>query len=396
MDMLTEIPAERASVFDPPSEFATLPPVNRLAYPDGHLGWLVTGHAAARVVLADPRFSARRELRHAPVRSSLMGDPDQPAPPGLFSNMDPPDHTRYRRLLAGQFTARRMRDLELRIRRIAEDHLDAMAACGPEIDLVASYALPIPSLVICELLGVPYADHAFFQREAATAIRFDVAVDEARAASRALYGYLLELVRRKRVEPGDGLIDGLVAAGELTEEELANIALLLLVAGHETTANMIGLGVFALLEHPAQLAALRADPALTDTAVDELLRYLTILHLGAPFRAALVDVELEGRLIRAGETVTIALPAADRDPAVFPDPDVLRLDRPEAGRHLAFGHGVHLCLGHQLARQELKIACTALFGRFPRLELAVPAAAVTLRPASPVLGVERLPVFLGE
>ncbi|MFC4949351.1 cytochrome P450 [Pseudonocardia sp. GCM10023141] len=392
MQTLTEIPARRPSVFDPPSELARLRPVTRLVYPDGHLGWLVTGHAEARTVLADPRFSVRQELRHPPIRSIRVGDATAPARPGWFANMDAPEHTHYRRLLLSQFTARRIRELEPRITAIAHAHLDAMVAAGPPVDLVAAYGLPIPSLVICELLGVPYADHGFFQEQAARAIRLDAAPEESGAAMQALYDYVHGLVRAMRADPGDGLLGGLVAAGELTDEELANIALILLVAGHGTTANMIGLGVFALLEHPVQLAALRADPALLDPAVDELLRYLTILHLGAPFRAALADVELGGRLIRAGETVTISLPAADRDPAVFADPDALRLGRPGANRHLAFGYGMHLCLGHQLAKLELRIAFAALLDRFPGLRLAVGPEAIKLRPSVAVLGVEALPV----
>ncbi|NUW33943.1 cytochrome P450 [Nonomuraea sp. SMC257] len=380
---------------DPRSPFAPPPelerqraarPLARLAFPDGHVGWLVTGYDLARAILADSRFSARPELRHSPLARPNVrpGGHDRPPAPGWFPSMDPPDHTRYRRLLTGQFTVRRMRRLEPRITEIVADRLDAMAAAGPPADLVAAFALPVPSLVICELLGVPYDDHAFF--EAQTAVIVDMDNDETRAmnALGALAGYLGELVRRKRAQPADDLLGDLIAAGDLTDEELANIALLLLVAGHETTANMLSLGVLALLRHPDQLAALRADATLTDNAVEELMRYLTILHLGAPNRAALEDVEIGGSLIRAGETVVMALPAVNRDPARFPDPGTLRLDRAGAGRHLGFGQ--------QLARMEMRIGFRALFERFPALRLAVPAEEVPLRENALVYGAWRLPV----
>jgi cytochrome P450 len=290
-------------------------------------------------------------------------------------------------MLTSQFTVRRMKLLEPRVERIVADHLDAMAAAGPPADLVSTFALPVPSLVICELLGVPYADHAMFQRYTATITAMASRPEETRAAMRALAVYLAGLVRRMRANPGDDLLGGLIAEGELTDEELAGIGLVLLVAGHETTANMIGLGVLALLRDPGQVAALRAAPAL---AVEELLRYLTIIQYGV-VRAALEDVELDGCLIRQGETVTLALPAANRDPVAFGDPDMLRLDRANARHHLTFGHGVHQCLGQQLARVEMRIAYTALFDRFPGLGLAIPAERVQLRDAF-IYGVAELPV----
>ncbi|GAA2210214.1 cytochrome P450 [Nonomuraea monospora] len=364
--------------FDPPAELRGLPAMSRMEFADGHLGWLATTAEAARAVLADPRFSARRELKHAPVRFTTPGGTGRPAPPGFFGAMDPPEHTRYRRLLTGQFTLRRMRLLEPRIERIAADHLDAMAAAGPPVDLVSAYALPIPSMVICELLGVPYADHEFFQSRSLQLVTLggDVA-----GATADLAGYLGELVRRKRAEPADDLISGLI--GDLTDEELANVAMLLLVAGHETTANMLALGVLALLERGI---------AYEEGLVEELLRWLSILQFGAPTRAAREDVEVAGVLVRAGETVAMSLPMINRDPGVFEDPDALDPRREEARRHLSFGHGVHQCLGQQLARVELRIGYGALFERFPRLRLAVPAGEVPLKRDSAVFGVACLPV----
>lgn len=386
--------------FTPPPELARLRaehPVFPLAFPDGHIGWLVTGHDIARLVLSDSRFSTRPELKHSPLGPMpVPGGPGRPAAPGWFINMDPPEHTRYRRLLTGQFTVRRMRAWEPRIRRIVEEHLDAMAAAGPPADLVRCFALPIPSLVICQLLGVPYADHGFFQDHAITLARGSSAQEHVTAALTELTRYLRELVTAKRTVPGDDLVGGLIIETDLTDEELTNIALILLIAGHETTANMLALGTFALLTHPERLAAFRADPSLDGVALEELLRYLSIIHLGAPNRSAREDVELAGRLIRQGETVTLSVPAADFDPNVFDDPDNLRWDRSNARQHLAFGHGVHQCLGQQLARIEMRIAYRALFERFPSLQLAVPTVEVPRRDEAVVYGVWRLPVTWDE
>ncbi|TDD18643.1 cytochrome P450 [Nonomuraea diastatica] len=382
MRLPTERHPERP--FDPPAELRGLPAMSRLEFADGHLGWLAATAAAARTVLGDPRFSARQEIKHVVTHSSRPGGPGQAAPPGFFGSMDPPEHTRYRRLLTGQFTVRRMRLLEPRIEQIAAGRLDAMTAAGPPADLVPAYALPIPSMVICELLGVPYADHDFFQERSSQL----VIPGGDPAAVGDLTAYLREQVRRKRSAPGDDLISGLIT--DLTDEELANVALLLLVAGHETTANMLALGVFALLEHGAPL------DEDSDDAVEELLRWLSVLHLGAPLRTALEDVEVAGELVRKGETVAVSLPVVNRDPSVHDDPEALRIDRGASSRtprrHLAFGHGVHQCLGQQLARIELRIGYRALFARFPGLRLAVPAAEVPLPHDATVYGVTSLPV----
>ncbi|MCP2167987.1 cytochrome P450 [Goodfellowiella coeruleoviolacea] len=385
--------------FDPPPElsrFRAEEPVRRLTYPDGHRGWLVSNHELSRTVLADTRFSSRMELRRTAVpRPGLTPLLGRPAAPGMFIAMDPPEHTRYRRLLTGQFTVRRMRLLEPRIEQIAEQHLDAMVQAGPPADLVAAYALPIPSLVICELLGVPYADRDVFQRDTATLLRLDATAEQVRAASESVGAFMADLVRHKRAEPADDLLSGLIATGELTDEELAGVSFLLLVAGHETTANMLALGAFALINHrdqghADQLAALCGDPTAAEHAVEELLRYLTIIQFGTT-RTALVDIHLGDQLIRAGETLTLALPSANRDPDKFADPDTLDLTRSAQG-HLAFGHGVHQCLGQQLARIEMRIGYRALFRRFPELRLAVPAEEVPLRHDMNIYGVHRLPV----
>ncbi|MBV8933597.1 MAG: cytochrome P450, partial [Kutzneria sp.] len=362
-------------------------PVHRLSFPDGTEGWLVNGHSVVREVLADARFSARHELRGVPADQR---DRVERAAPGFFVRMDPPEHTKYRRLLTGQFTVRRMNLLVPRIEEITEECLDAMRRKGPPVDLVGSFAVPIPSLVICELLGVPRADRARFQSHAATAFNLEATGGQVSGALTGINQFLGELVRRKRIEPADDLLSGLLASGELTDGEATAMAFLLLVAGHETTSNMLALGVYALLCHQDQLALLRAEPTRADAAVEELLRYLSIIQFGA-MRVALEDVELHGHVVRAGEALVLSLPAANRDPERFTDPDTLDLTRSAAG-HLAFGHGVHQCLGQQLARVQMRIGYTMLLRRFPRLRLAIPPEDVPLRHAMATYGVHRLPV----
>jgi cytochrome P450 len=368
--------------FDPLPELTALPPLSRLTYPDGHEGWVVTSHALVRKVLADPRFSARNELTHFPYPGG--GNNTQPAKPGAFGTMDPPNHTRYRRLLTGQFTVRRMRLLTEHIEKITAAHLDAMERQDPPVDLVQTLGQPVPAQVICELLGVPYADRARFMDDALALFRLG-APEEIGAAFGRVYAFVLELVRAKRTSPGDDMLSSLTNE-DPTDEELVNIGITLLGAGLDTTANMISLGAFALLSHPEQVAALRAEPA---TAVEELLRYLSVLP--GTVRAALEDVELAGQVIRAGESVTVSIPAANRDPEHFADPDTLELRRPTSG-HVAFGHGVHQCLGQQLARVELRVVLPALVSRFPSLRLAIPADEVPLRTDMLIYGVHSLPV----
>ncbi|MEQ4721010.1 cytochrome P450 [Nonomuraea sp. B19D2] len=385
------MPTRRQRPLDPPQElekWRAEAPVRRLRYADGHLGWLVTGYAAARAVMGDGRFSTRPELHH-PTTPQIGRHLAMRRPPAFFVRLDPPEHTRYRRLLTGQFTVRRMKVLEPRIAEITASTLDAMLRTGPPAELVRDFALPIPGLVICELLGVPYADRESFRRQSATLVALDVSTEQKQQAMNELNAYVRALVADKRARPGDDLISGLTSGGELTEEELAGVAMLLLVAGHETTANMLALGTFTLLGSPDQLAALRRDPALVPGAVEELLRYLTVVDFMV--RTALEDVELDGHTIKAGETVTVSLPAANRDPLRFADPGIMDITRDATG-HLTFGHGIHQCLGQQLARNEMRIALPALLDRLPGLRLAVPAEEVPMRSDMLVYGVHRLPV----
>ncbi|WP_327152101.1 cytochrome P450 [Nocardia sp. NBC_01329] len=303
--------------------------------------------------------------------------------------MDQPQHGRYRKPLASKFTARRMRLLTERIERITVDHLDAMEKAGPPTDLVTAFARPIPAVMICELLGVPYQDRGSFQENVESFMSGETSDEDLIAAVTATYDYLTALVAAKRTHPTDDVLSELTDT-DLTDDELRGMALVLLAAGLDTTANMLALGTFALLRHPEQLAALRADPALTDHAIEELLRYLSVAKTF--MRAALEDVELAGRTIEAGQVVVASFHTANRDPERFTDPHALDLHRRVDG-HLAFGHGAHLCLGAQLARVEMRVAFPALINRFPTLRLAVPAEEVALRPeTADIYGVKSLPI----
>ncbi|MFD5384358.1 cytochrome P450 [Streptomyces sp. NPDC127074] len=388
-------PTVRSCPFDPPEEYRALreqDPVVEVTFPDGATGWLVTRYEDVRAVLADPRFSSKVPLQRA--GGPDMNDAPTPVPsppPGMFLTMDAPEHTRFRRLLTGQFTVRRMRKLTPMVEKIVAEQLDAMAGAEGPVDLVHAFALPVPSLVICELLGVPYADREEFQGNSATIVRLDSSPEEFQQARAAMLGYIHQLVLAKRETPTDDILSELVHSGELTDEELAGVGLLLLIAGHETTANMIALSTMCLLQNPEQLAALRADPSLMDSAIEELLRYLTIVQYGRP-RRALEDLELNGRQIKEGSLVVASLSSGNRDAAYLTEaPERLDVGRPYSP-HLAFGHGIHQCLGQQLARVEMKAALSALLDRFPTLRLAVPVEQVPMRDDMVVYGVHELPV----
>ncbi|MEU4068211.1 cytochrome P450 [Streptomyces wedmorensis] len=385
---VTTLPAERRTgcPFDPPAELLDARqhgPISRYTHPGGKPGWLITGYDMVRAVLADPRFSSRKDLMN--VVDFVL----PPAPPGEFLLMDDPEHSRYRKPLVGKFTVRRMRMLTERIEQITADCLDAMEEAGPTADLVTAFAKPIPTIVICEILGVPYEDRASFQEQIDAFMGGEVSDEELIAAYTATQEYLARLVAAKRAHPTDDVLSELTDS-DLTDEELKGISLILLAAGFDTTANMLSLGTFALLRNPEQLAALRADPALTDGAVEELLRYLSVAKTF--HRTALEDVELGGQTVKAGTTVLLSYNTANRDPDRFDDPHTLDVRRQAAG-HLAFSHGIHQCLGQQLARVEMRVAFRALIDRFPTLRLAVPAEEVALRPeTADIFGVKSLPV----
>ncbi|MEU4332150.1 cytochrome P450 [Nonomuraea dietziae] len=391
---VTTMPAARqpGCPFDPPKELIDARehgPISRFPFPDGHEGWLVTGYDLVRSVLGDSRFSSRKELMRHHWAMDLSGIEMPPAPPGEFLLMDEPQHGRYRKPLVGKFTVRRMRQLTERVEEITAEHLDAMEKAGPTADLVTAFAKPIPAIMICELLGVPYEDRGRFQEQIDLFMSGESSDEDLIAAYTAVQDYLAQLVAAKRANPTDDILSELTDS-DLTDEELKGMSLILLAAGLDTTTNMLALGAFALLQNPAQLAALRADPTLIDNAVEELLRYLSVAKTF--FRTALEDVELGGQTIKAGSMVVMSLNTANRDPERFSDPHVLDLRRQDGG-HLAFSHGIHQCLGQQLARVEMRVAFSALLARFPTLRLAVPAEEVALRPESAdIYGVKSLPV----
>jgi cytochrome P450 len=295
-------------------------------------------------------------------------------------------------MLTPEFTIRRMKRLEPRIVEIVDAQLNVMESAGAPADLVESFALPIPSLVICELLGVPYDDREDFQRRSARQLDFSVPVDERVELGRQARAYMTSLVARARQHPGDDILGMLIRdhGEELTDDELIGIAGLLLLAGHETTSNMLGLGTLALLRHPDQLAMVRDDPAAVGPAVEELLRWLSVVQTAIP-RITTTDVEIAGVQIPAGNLVFPSLPSGNRDPELIESPETLDIRRGAPG-HLAFGHGVHHCLGAPLARMEMRIAFPALLRRFPDLALAEDFADVQFRTWNFIYGLKSLEV----
>jgi cytochrome P450 len=388
-----EEPWARIDKFDPPALFATLReerPLARMVYPDGHVGWIVSSYELVREVLSHPRFSHSCEVGHFPVTHQGQVIPTHPLIPGMFIHMDPPEHTRYRRLLQGEFTVRRTARLTPVVEAVAAEQIEVMREHGAPADLVTTFAKPLVLRVLSELVGLPYDERERYIP--AVTLLHDAEADpaEAAAAYEQTGTFFDEVIERRRGEPADDLISGLLAEGGLTGEELRNIVTLLLFAGYETTESALAVGVFALLHHTDQLAVLRAEPAKLEAAIEELLRYLTVNQYHT-YRTALEDIKLGGEVIREGDTVTISLPAANRDPAKFACPEKLDIGRETSG-HVAFGFGIHQCLGQNLARIELRAGFSALLRAFPDLRLAVPADEVPLRLKGSVFAVGQLPV----
>jgi cytochrome P450 len=387
----------RREQFDPVPEMAALRDdegVRRVETGFEMPAFLVARHADVKAVLADSaRFSNdSRRAFDAPGAPKLSDEERARMRAGNLLGVDPPEHTRLRRMLTPEFTVRRMRRLEPRIVEIVDDHLDMLERAGVPADLVADFALPIPSLVICELLGVPYDDRADFQARTSKLLDISLPMEERMDLGRESREYMADLVARAQAAPGEDMLGMLVRdhGDDLTTDELIGIAGLLLIAGHETTSNMLGLGTLALLRHPDQLALVRDDPAAVAPAVEELLRFLGIVHSGIP-RTTTEDVEIGGVPIPADSLVILALATANRDPRFLADGERLDVTRDAAG-HLAFGHGVHHCLGAPLARMEMRIAFPALLRRFPGLALAVPFEDVGFRAFHFIYGLRSLPV----
>ncbi|MGV9347232.1 cytochrome P450 [Streptomyces spiralis] len=386
-------PQDRTCPYHPPAGYDPVRatrPLARVTLYDGRPAWLVTGHTLARELLTDPRLSTDRNRDGFPMttprfaavkdrRTALLG-------------VDDPEHHTQRRMMIPSFTLRRATELRPRIQRTVDELLDAMIAQGPPAELVGAFALPVPSMVICALLGVPYADHEFFEEQSRRLLRGQDA-EETQDARNRLEEYLGDLIDRKRENPGDGVLDDLVQQqrreGRPDREELLAMAVILLVAGHETTANMISLGTYTLLQHPERLAELRADPALLPAAVEELMRLLSIAD--GLLRVATEDIEAAGTTIRAGDGVVFSTSVINRDQDVYAAPDTLDFHRP-ARHHIAFGFGIHQCLGQNLARTELEIALGSLVRRLPTLRLAAPPEEIPFKPGDTIQGMLELPV----
>jgi len=357
---------------EPDPMFATLraeQPLSRVQLPYGEPAWLATRYEDIKVVLGDPRFSRAAGVGRDEPRMRL-----HQAQEGSILSMDPPDHSRLRRLVMKAFTVRRVEELRPRAQEIADGLVDAMVAKGSPADVVADFGLPLPITVICELLGVPFEDRTDFR------LWSDAFLSTTKFTPQEVYEcvgklreYMAGLIAQRRETPTDDLIGALVLARDnedrLSEEELLSLTQGLLVAGHETTASQIPNFVYVLLTHPEQLARLRADLSLVPKAVEELMRYVPLGQGPGIARYALEDIELGGVLVRAGEPVLPAIHSANRDVSVYTDPDVLDLLRQEAS-HVGFGHGAHHCLGAPLARMELQVAVDTLLRRFPELHLA--------------------------
>jgi cytochrome P450 len=382
-------------------------PVTSVITPEGQRAWLITRYEDVRKALADPRLSKDWRKLRSP---GFVPDPSVGFLMAHMLNADPPDHTRLRRLVQKAFTPGRVAGLRPRIEAITASLLDAMAGGGSGgggragddsrdgvVDLITAFAFPLPMTVICELLGIPDGDREEFKTWSQVILSSTATFEEYRAAGGAMYAYFTRLLADKRAAPADDLLSALITARDsgdsLDEPELLAMIFLLLVAGHETTVNLIATGTLALLTHPSELSRLRSDPALLPGAVEELLRYANPLN-HATDRYAPEPLEVGGVTIPAGEPVLVVTSSANRDPARFPDPDRLDLGRDASG-HVAFGHGIHYCVGAPLARLEGEIAFGALLSRFPGLSLAVDPAALRWRPSSLIHGLETLPVRLG-
>jgi cytochrome P450 len=379
-----------ADPFDAYARLREAGPVHRIALPDGAPVWMVTRYADVRAAFADPRLSLSKV--HAAPGYQGMSLP--PALDANLLNMDPPDHARLRRLVSRAFTARRVEGLRGRVRQVTDELLDAMAPRG-NADLIADYAVPVPVTVICELLGIPQQDRAAFRTWTSAMISPDPAEPGAvKTATAGMLVSLLKVIALKRAEPGDDLLSAMIAARDdddrLTEDELMSLAFLTILAGYETSVDLIANGVLALLRQPALLAAVRADPALLAGAVEETLR-TDGPAIFAARRFPVTDVEIGGVTIPAGEPVLLSLASADRDPDRFAAPDDFDPAR-EDNPHLAFGHGIHYCLGAPLARLEGQVAIGALLRRFPNLTLGVGEDELRWRPSFRTRGLRAVPV----
>jgi cytochrome P450 len=369
-------------------------PLSKVRIWNGSTPWLITRHADQRALLTDERVSDDDRIPGFPYvnahRAAIA-----PHTPRLITNTDAPEHTRLRRTVNAPFLIKRIEAMRPTVQGIVDGLIDEMLAGPNPADLLAAFALAVPSLVIAELLGVPYEDHEFFQENSNKVLDGALTAEQAQQASMALAGYLANLLKAKMAEPGQDVLSEMgerVTNGEMTFEEAVSMGVAMLIAGHETTATMISLGTLALLQHPEQLAELREseDPKFIASAAEELLRYLTIVQTGVR-RVAKADIEFDGQLIREGEGMLFELHAANWDEEAFPEADKLDLHRP-ARTHQAFGYGPHQCLGQSLARLELQVVYGTLYRRIPTLRLAAPIEQLAFNHTGTTYGVRCLPV----
>ncbi|MFI6439011.1 cytochrome P450 [Streptomyces sp. NPDC050759] len=398
-EAVPDFPMPRAAgcPFAPPPAMMKLhaeEPVSRVRLWDGSVHWLVTRYEDQRALYGDPRLSVDTTRPGFPYLNEAFRETAAKNPPS-FLNMDDPDHARIRRMVTGSFAVKRIEAMRPAIQRMTDELIDKMLAGPKPVDLVEALTLPLPSLVICELLGVPYEDHDFFQANSKVGLRRDVTAEAVRAAFGEIYQYLSGQIDAKLADPADDMLSELAArvrTGDLTHHDATMLGVLLLGAGHETSANMLALGILAFLEHPDQLAVVcdTDDPKVLASAADEMLRYLTVVHNGQR-RLALQDLEIGGRSIRAGEGVIMPGATGNWQADVFPEPE--RLDvRRDARRHMAFGFGIHQCLGQPLARLELQVVYHTVFRRIPTLRRAIDLDKIPFKDDGIVYGVYELPV----
>ncbi|MDT5111293.1 MAG: hypothetical protein QOE20_3183 [Mycobacterium sp.] len=400
---IPEYPMEREAScpFAPPRkmlEMGEVKPLSRVRIWDGSTPWLITGHEVARELFADSRVSVDDRRSGFPHWNEHMLSTVNKRPRSVFTS-DAEEHTRYRRMLSKPFTFKRVEGLRPAIQKITDECIDAILAGPQPADIVSALALPVPTVVISELLGVPYEDHEFFQHHANVGLARFASAEDGQKGAMSLAKYLSNLVEAKMaIPPGEGTEDAVsdlaerVTAGEISVKEAAQLGTGLLIAGHETTANMIGIGVLALLENPEQAALLRDsdDPKFIANAAEELMRYLSIIQNGQR-RIAIEDIEIGGETIRGGEGIIIDLAPANWDANAYPEPDKVDFTR-DAGQELGFGFGRHQCVGQQLARAELQIVFQTLLRRIPTLQLTIPFDAVPFKHDRLAYGVYELPV----
>ncbi len=388
-------PFPRTCPYRLPSEYPGLResgPVSQVVLPTGKPAWILTRYDDVRKALLDPRLSSDRADPNFPMLVEMArSDKDSTL---SLAGMDAPEHTRARRAVVGEFTFRRMEALRPRIQEIVDQCVDAMLAGPDPADLVKAMSFPVPSLVICELLGVSVDDRDFFEDRTSRMLSMTLPPLTRQQAFFDLQAYLDELVTIKEKAPGEDLLSRQIAKGRkdatYDHDALVDLAFLLLTAGHDTTGNMISLGMLALMETPELRARITGDPGSTPQVVEELLRYFTITDI-ITTRVAKEDVEIGGQTIRAGEGVFALGGAANHDPDVYDNPGELDVDR-GARQHLAFGHGAHQCLGQSLARMELEIVYDTLLRRVPTLRPAGPVEALPLKNDAAIFGLHELPV----